>query len=348
MATSNIPSEIIEIILSKLSSVKSLLRFKAVSKSWNTIISDPLFIQNHLQSSNSSPNNLFLSRNTNSTDRGFPLIKFEGPKTKPGEMFVENIPNGYSVILFECNGVLLLTSLSDRDRRNNRKYALWNPSTRWERHLETRYKDHVVDRGICYDKITGDFKVVFIYTTEYAIYSCKYNYWRKKKLGKKCYGAGDTGSGICIDGDTTYWILEESAKMQLVYFDSRIDEIKVLQKPEQLSEDDKYVSSYNMACLRGSLCLYCYNKDEKSVQMWIKEKGIHTWEKVITIGNIENLYLWSTQLCFVEVENKATNYSPTEKAVEKLVGIDIYRGRYVPYRNSLYFPTGVKTKTIKA
>ncbi|EYU18557.1 hypothetical protein MIMGU_mgv11b0224801mg, partial [Erythranthe guttata] len=60
-SSANIPPEIIEIILTKLSSVKSLLRFKAVSKSWNTIISDPLFIQNHLQSSNNSPNNnLFL------------------------------------------------------------------------------------------------------------------------------------------------------------------------------------------------------------------------------------------------------------------------------------------------
>ncbi|EYU18259.1 hypothetical protein MIMGU_mgv1a025200mg, partial [Erythranthe guttata] len=52
--SSNIPEEIIEIILLKLPSIKSLVRFKAVSKSWNTIISDPLFIQNHLHSSNNS------------------------------------------------------------------------------------------------------------------------------------------------------------------------------------------------------------------------------------------------------------------------------------------------------
>ncbi|EYU31539.1 hypothetical protein MIMGU_mgv1a024188mg, partial [Erythranthe guttata] len=322
---SNIPPEIIEIILSKLSSVKSLLRFKAVSKSWNTIISDPLFIQNHLQSSN----NLFLRRNI--TDRGFPLVKLEGGKIHTEGISVENIPNGYNVILCDCNGVLLLT---DRCRVN--KYALWNPSTRWERHLKTRYKDYVVDHGICYDKITDDFKVIFIFATKYAIYSCNNDSWTRKKLRARYR---NTGLTLC--------------------FDPKTDELKVLQKPEQLSDSEKYVLGYNMASLRGSLCLYGYNYLENSVHIWIKEKGIDVgnnsntnWKEFLTVGNFRASSMWFTQLCFVEnkvvFQEKSIRFVSSETTVEESLWIDAYGGRFIPYRNSLYFPTGVKTKTIKA
>ncbi|EYU31541.1 hypothetical protein MIMGU_mgv1a018082mg [Erythranthe guttata] len=354
-SSTNIPPEIIEIILSKLSSVKSLLRFKSVSKSWNTIISDPLFIQNHLHSSNKSPNNdLFLRRYTNSTDRGFPLVKLEGGKVHAGGISVENIPNGYNVILCECNGLLLLT-----DRCSEKKYALWNPSTRRARHLATRYElngDYVVDHGICYDKITGDFKVVFIFATKYAIYSCNNYSWTKKDLGTKCRNIGFTGSGIFVDG-ATYWILGvESTNISgtlLVYFDSRTDKLKVLRMPEQLYDDKIYFLSCNMASLRGSLCLYSYNYRDNSVHIWIKEKGIDfgdnrtNWKEFVTVGYLRLRYLWMTPLCFVEnkvvIQEKSIRFVSTEKTVEEFLAVDVYRGRFIPYRDSLYFPAGVKT-----
>ncbi|EYU18555.1 hypothetical protein MIMGU_mgv1a009710mg [Erythranthe guttata] len=325
-SSSNIPSEIIEIILSKLSSVKSLLRFKTVSKSWNIIISDPLFIQNHLHSSNSSPNNnLFLSKYPNSTDRGFPLVKFERGKFHAGGIFEENIPNGYNLILRECNGVLLLARrLSGWNKFD--KYALWNPSTRWQRYIETPYdfsEYYVVDHGICYDKIAGDFKVVFIFVTKYAIYSCNNDSWTEKKLGAKCHDIGFTDSGIFVDG-AIYWILGVQSTnisgRQLLYFDPRTDEIKRLQKPEQLR----------------SLCLYCYkyNKEEKSFNIWIKEKGIDVAENNVVIK---------------EQSIRFVCYSPTDdKTVKEFEVFAVHCGRYIPYRNSLYFPAGVKTKTIKA
>ncbi|XP_012844470.1 PREDICTED: putative F-box protein At1g47390 [Erythranthe guttata] len=356
---SNIPPEIIEIILSKLSSVKSLLRFKTVSKSWNTIISDPLFIQNHLDCSNNSPdNNLFISSYTCGSDsRGFPMVDFEVRKSDAGKISEENIPNGYNSILCECNGVLLLSNLFDV------KYGLWNPSIRCEMFLIYKYEfkeDYIVDYGICYDQITSDFKVVFIFPTKYAIYSCNNNSWTKKNLGTSYHTIGGTagsGLGIFVDG-ATYWILRDNMiSIHLVYFDPRTDEIKRLQKPEQRQSDDDKFQLMNIASLRGRLCLYFYNKKERIAQIWMKEKGIDKWKEFITFHNFEAPYKLSRPICLVEnkvviqkEENIFVYYNTsTDKSVKKEF-VHIYgdRRKLVPYRNSLYFPTGVGTKKIKA
>ncbi|EYU18256.1 hypothetical protein MIMGU_mgv1a019376mg, partial [Erythranthe guttata] len=124
---SNIPPEIIEIILSKLSYAKSLLRFKTVSKSWNTLISNSFIHSNHLQSSDNSPGNLFLSTDTYGTDRGFTLVKFEVGNIHSGEISVENIPNGYDRILCECNGLLLLTSIYGEKLEKSAYNVHYNP-----------------------------------------------------------------------------------------------------------------------------------------------------------------------------------------------------------------------------
>ncbi|EYU31549.1 hypothetical protein MIMGU_mgv1a020639mg, partial [Erythranthe guttata] len=244
---SNIPPEIIEIILLKLSSVKSLLRFKAVSKSWNTLISDPLFIQNHLQSSNNSSDNLFLMRFTNYSGKGFCLVKLEGQDFDT-EAILKS-PYGCNMILCECNGVLLV---GDSTYKCSRKYVLWNPSTRKEIYFDCPCalfdKDEMLNPGICYDPITGDFKVVLIGSGSYAIYSCKNNSWTEKKLGIRY--TGTTCHGIFVDG-ATYWRLfhynENNA--ELLYFDPRTDELKTLQKPEQVKYDGGSVF-IGVACLR--------------------------------------------------------------------------------------------------
>ncbi|EYU31534.1 hypothetical protein MIMGU_mgv1a020817mg [Erythranthe guttata] len=371
--SANIPPEIIEIILSKLSSVKSLLRFKAVSKSWNTLISNPLFIQNHLRSSDNSPDNLFLSTDTYGTDRGFTLVKFEVGNIHSGEISVESIPNGYDRILCECNGVLLLTSIYGECEYDT--CALWNPSTRSQMFLINRCEfnedhdvdfdcgicyeqitDDVLDCGVCYDQITGDFKVVFVYATKYEIYSCNNNSWTEKYLGTKFYTIlGTPGAAIFVDG-ATYWILGVESRnisgTQLVYFDPRTDELKILKKPEQLNDDKFHL--INKASLGGRLCLYHYNYNENSIQIWIKEKGIDTnWKEFLTVGKLCP-YLWITPICFVgnkvviQVDRKKfVYYSPTEQTFEEFVDIDVKCNGFIPYRNSLYFPTAVKTTTIK-
>ncbi|KAL7081402.1 hypothetical protein ACP275_14G037700 [Erythranthe tilingii] len=340
--SSYLPFDILEIILLKSPSVKSLLRFKTVCKSWNTIISDPVFVRKHLEKSKNSPNNnnLFLSTYKNSIQR-FSLFNFEGPRIH-AERVEENIHYIYDVILCECNGVLLLKE----SRRYTRKHALWNPSTRNVMYFEGpptfRLYELVKDHGVCYDAITDDFKVVFVYEMKYAIYSCNNRSWTEKKTHLEIGNYGSYG-GIFVDG-AIYWVSETG--QLVVYFDPRTDELKTLQKPEVLNGDEK--TTIRIASLRGSLYLYCDDRDEDTVRIWIKEKGVfeNCWNEYITIENLmpRNKW-WLHPLCFVGNEilirldgKRFVYYSPSDKTFEEFEEIGIYGCEIVPYSSSLYFP----------
>ncbi|EYU32679.1 hypothetical protein MIMGU_mgv1a019393mg [Erythranthe guttata] len=242
-SSSNIPFEIIEIILSKSPSVKSLLRFKSVCKSWNTIISDPVFVRYHLEN---SPNNLFLSTKRPRFEGGYPLFKLDGRKFRAADAYY---------MKYYVNVTAYYVLLGNSRFHYSEKHVLWNPSTRREMYIECPYaynEAYKLNYGICYDRLTDDFKVVLVIDDRYAIYSCKNNSWSEKKLGIKYYGFF---TGIFVDG-ATYWVLrDDKHTIQIVYFDPRTDELKGLQKPEQLNSDCNSGLTISVACLRENMCL---------------------------------------------------------------------------------------------
>ncbi|KAL7086996.1 hypothetical protein ACP275_13G037800 [Erythranthe tilingii] len=101
-----LPDEIIETVLSKLP-VNCLLRNKTVSKSWNTIISDTLFLKNHQGESSSSSNlqTLFLSHLLFSTE--FDLVKFQDLNIQEVQQLKSPPTCPYKMLCY-CDGVILL------------------------------------------------------------------------------------------------------------------------------------------------------------------------------------------------------------------------------------------------
>lgn len=170
-----LPPEIIETVLLRLPT-KPLLRFKAVCKSWNTIISDPRFVCTHLDQSRSSySQNLFIHKYLGL--EGFCLVEFKGRELQTLENFDE--PYHWNDILCFCKGMLLLGNHPSRD------YGLWNPSTRtvmkfWFPYVFNDRRSNLC-YGICYDWRSDDFKVIFTSRNLYAVFSCKTKTWTKKK-----------------------------------------------------------------------------------------------------------------------------------------------------------------------
>ncbi|EYU32639.1 hypothetical protein MIMGU_mgv1a020975mg [Erythranthe guttata] len=204
---SHLPPEIIEIILSKLSSVKSLLRFKSVSKSWNTIITDPVFVQNHIQKSKeSNSQNLFLCRVRSSSPIRFSVVEFDDDEKFQTLPVVIEAPFGCGLVLCFCDGILLLTN------RACMKFVLWNPSTRTAEKLWHRNCCRKAAFGLCRDPNTDDFKVVVADWYDYSVYSCKNKSWiaMKREYEVEYTGLGlnpmknNTPKGVCVDG-ATYW-----------------------------------------------------------------------------------------------------------------------------------------------
>jgi len=144
-----IPDELIAEILILLN-VKTIVLFKCVSKSWNTLISDPIFIKNHLKKSSQIPR-LMLTPLTSK----YPISSVE---SFPVSRLLENssyIVSGDNChgsedtcqVVGSCNGLLCLLFHS-RYKKSfyvYKKYwfCLWNPATRTKSEKLGIFKDYV-------------------------------------------------------------------------------------------------------------------------------------------------------------------------------------------------------------
>ncbi|EYU29051.1 hypothetical protein MIMGU_mgv1a023087mg [Erythranthe guttata] len=342
----HIPSEIIEIILSKLS-VKSLHRFKSVSKSWNTIITDPLFVQNHIQKSkNSNSHNLFLSRVRSSSPIRFSVVKFDDKKFQTLPVVIE-APFGCGLVLCFCDGILLLTNHSYQ------RLVLWNPSTRTAEKLWHRNGCSKASFGLCRDPNTDDFKVVVADWYHYSVYSCKNKSWI---MLTKNYEIESTGlglmnrnpKGLCVNG-ASYWVWSFENATKIMYYDPRDDKFKMLDKPEKI-DDRKLIFLVN---LRGSLCLYCnfHGIEKNTVRIWEKENGIdnNSWKELITIkyhkvsvfSVLQPLCFNQNKIAFTEDYDRLVIYNLCDRRLEEFkTDTQFWDIASVPvnYMESLYFP----------
>ncbi|EYU32635.1 hypothetical protein MIMGU_mgv1a023644mg [Erythranthe guttata] len=363
MASYDVPNDIVENILLRLTA-KHLRGLKAVCKSWNTMISDPVFIQTHLHRSKYS--HLFQSKlslnyygegacSSSSSARSrdkYRLFELQGEKKF---LIVEELVSPYSgwkAVLCSCNGVLLLTdSLS-------RLYVLWNPSIRAETEIWFPYDfyDRHMSYGLCHDPTFDDFKVVFICLDYYAVFSCKNNSWSMKNRFSYTGRVKNYSRGIFVDG-AIYWVWRRETRVEeIVYFDPSDDKLRVLERPKYVEERGKPIY---LADLGGRLCVYCNGRDKSVVRIWTKElKGSDggSWKEVMTVENVRAPVRWLRPLCFLGDKIvirlnvlKIVVYCPREKTFEE-VGVEGFRlssFELVPYMDSLLFPTRTNKQTRK-
>lgn len=123
-----------------------------------------------------------------------------------------------------------------------------------------------------------------------------------------------------MNGAAVYWICKHKNVNEIIYFDSRDDEIKILPKPKGVD------SKGNM-----SLCLYCNGRDESAVEIWEKEKGVHeySWKELMTVENLKKPVRSFEPICFVEnkiairldvpTASTLVVYNPCEKRLKNLL-----------------------------
>ncbi|KAK6122841.1 hypothetical protein DH2020_043422 [Rehmannia glutinosa] len=323
---SNLPYDIIRIILLRLS-VKDLLRFKSVSKSWNTMISDLWFARMHLhESKHSDSHNLFLcEKSMEHGENRFSLVRLEGLKFQiEAEL---NSPVSGERVLCSCDGVMLLTS-------SYRTYTLWNPSTRTKVMIWFPYKfDEYMKHGICHDTTIDDFK--------------NKSWTKRKHFSDSFVGRSPESGGVAVDG-AIYWgsnrysRTTNSYSREIIYFDARDDNFRILERPKNVND-----YSYYLVCLRGCLRLYRRIRPY-DVQIWIKEKGRdnNSWKELMIVENVKMPLSLFKPLYFVE--NKivirlddrlyTTRFvvcNPCEKTFEEFEECEI---NLVPCQNSLLCP----------
>ncbi|XP_074283744.1 F-box protein CPR1-like [Silene latifolia] len=214
-----LPSEIIlEEILPKLPA-KSLLRFKCVSKQFQTLISSPNFIHRHLHHSLSTVANRLLITSRGSGLHSFDLDSPENPPVSlPLPEFFE--PDLCSIIGC-CNGLLLL-----RSGPYNPKFVLMNPSTGF--YTVIPYGGGPAcncSYGFGYDAINDDYKIVIFYDWNGVnVANLKDKLWRNldDDLDR---APGDCQMAVVCDNHLCHWLIwsELKQKHQIVCFDLCIE-----------------------------------------------------------------------------------------------------------------------------
>ncbi|KAK9987615.1 hypothetical protein SO802_027854 [Lithocarpus litseifolius] len=205
-----VPNNVVEDILAQLP-VKSLTRFRCVSKSCDSIITDPTFVTKHFklnlnQSESLVSTNthtgylLYTTKDENSSPSSKHLCAVvcnsDSTLTQISRFEIPSLFEKYSIVGF-CNGLFCLAS-SDNDL--NHIIYLWNPSIRMFRKLlatpftdEENKKNKSSVVGLAYNSQNNDFKILRLRSvlwgpaaeTEAEIYSLSTDSWRKVIISMK-------------------------------------------------------------------------------------------------------------------------------------------------------------------
>ncbi|PHT73365.1 hypothetical protein T459_24150 [Capsicum annuum] len=199
-------------ILSRLP-VKSLLKFRSVSKSWLATIANREFIKMHLSLSANNNNKYKEEHDTHHMlILGINEDKWNFKECTLSSLFFDSVTEAFDLdspikdatestyIVCSCNGLIFLV-------RSSKSSILWNPTIRKYSYFpgfRRRWEKTYARYGFGYDEIHNDYKVVGIFhagsdsggdsdDVEIQIYSLKSDVWtnvdgsyRKKRLNGSC------------------------------------------------------------------------------------------------------------------------------------------------------------------
>lgn len=358
----SLPEDAILEILSRLP-VKSLARFKTVSKSWHALITDPRFIIRHLISKNNHESLLIShlhpvnwqvlsSLSLSSETLAIESKSFQLSYAEPNAETRRN-----AQILGPCNGVFCLFDSKD-------SISLWNPATRNLKFLPQSYVETPpgtfafdICVGFGFDARNNDYKVLkykhmcfpsSVTIAHAEVYSLKTNQWREVDVGEEFQPTGNLPLSPCnpyIDGVFSWFDIDNHVEKVIFSFDMKDEVFMKTQLPDYDGIPSKMVHGC-LASLRNSLAFihdYPLGGISKSFDVWVLgEYGVReSWTKQLSVGPILGvrapLAFWrSGELLFEDARGKLLSYDPITqdmkevraRAVENIMQV-------VPYKESL-------------
>ncbi|CAN4095912.1 unnamed protein product [Withania somnifera] len=289
-----IPTEVIFEILLRLP-VKSIIKFKSVSKSWLSLLSSPQFINTHLIFSRNNHKNvphklLLLAPIQNLSNKKWTL--YSTLSEKPSVDYVDldypvKSPCFVTRFIGLCDGLICLSV--------ENSIVLWNPSTRkWNKIPKEPVfmnQDCYFTYGFGYDELTDDYKLVFIYSckiknvgyNEVKVYSIRTNSWKRIKGFDGGYVYSN--SGVVVNG-VVHWDTRphhdfNGCKCMIVYFDLVAEKHGKINLPSYENED----VHWDLMSSKESLFGFCHCESQGEVYIWVmKEYGVkESWNKIASV-----------------------------------------------------------------
>ncbi|XP_010684127.2 F-box/kelch-repeat protein At3g23880-like [Beta vulgaris subsp. vulgaris] len=247
-----LPQELIAEILKRLP-IKSLLRFKSISKDWNSLIRDPIFTKSQLQHQLPTPYlsqpNLVIGPHTSIStfilnDRS--TRNFKGKFVPVSPKFIEtNFIEGTEFdILGSCNGIILCIYV----RNTCENLYVWNPTINESREIPLPYSSfssrNLLLSGLGYASAINDYKIVLVVkiksssTTNICVhvYSLRHNKWNIPSE-IHLYAKRKVMEAVLYN-DALYWLQNSIKNVMLLKFDmvndtfERVIDLKSFQNME--------------------------------------------------------------------------------------------------------------------
>ncbi|KAF3618566.1 F-box protein CPR1 [Capsicum chacoense] len=273
-----LPEKIIVEILIRLP-VQSLLRFKCISKSCNTLISHPKFKEKHYHHAKNNKKILIAQMHPGTRTTSYYSSSFSSSLQKLAKQ-----PTDYTVLC--CyDGLVLLWHYND--------HLLWNPSTNELVQLPNHeFPDaSSTTYGLRYDSTSDDYKILMLHNRSF---SCRP---LNKILALKC------GSSRIIynhphgfrhrmgpeDGEFHWLCVNDLSKYFMISFNISNEVYGEISLPEGICSISYRVEvTCGVSVLEGMLCAYCTcpgDTEEGTFKLWVmKEYGVkESWTKLFTI-----------------------------------------------------------------
>ncbi|KAL6203522.1 hypothetical protein ACLB2K_027222 [Fragaria x ananassa] len=276
----HLPMEIIREILAWLT-VKSLCRFRCVSKSWNCLTFDPKFVKMHFNKALEHEDVLYQRRRVLVTG-----VYSVTEVSRVGDVRGSSVFYSNALILFE----------------SNQRFSLFNPVTRESKVVPVFPKIGQWDiinaklYGFGFDPSTQDYKMVcmtcedcavmrrqhphspILMELKFGVYSLKTGYWRVIEKGYPCQCLSHGGMGKLLNGGI-HWLVYRDygdlSSMVVLSFVLAEEEVREIPLPPccHIEGDDVYLSVF-----RDCLCVILGYGEE----VWVmKENGVReSWTKI--------------------------------------------------------------------
>lgn len=342
--------------------VKSLQRFKCVSKSWYACISNPKFMIKHFMSSNHHEF-LLISHLHPVKRQVFSSLFSDGLEIRSKHFELSYASSNqehlsFTQVLGPCNGIFCLFDGKIDD------ILLWNPTNR---HLKLLPKSQVEPPpdaypfdtcvGFAFENETNDYKVLAYKhmclpsssTVAHAeVYTLSTNKWKEIDVGEEFQPTGNlpySSSKPSIDGIFSWFEVDNHVEKVIFSFNMKNEVFKKTKLPDYNGIPSKRVHG-SLTSLKNNLVFihdYPLGGISKCFDVWVLgEYGVReSWMKQLTIGPVLGvtapLGFWKNgELILEDGQGKLVSYDHITGDMKDLQARGVvYILQVLPYKETL-------------
>jgi F-box interacting protein len=277
-----LPDDLIVEILSLLK-VKPLMKMKCVSKSWNTLISDPKFVKMHLNQSSQNSLSYVVSSKNSIQDDDYSFIPFSVNDlmenrsfTFPDDPYYQLADKDGCQVVGSCNGLVCLLGYSlAEDGHKKTCFRFWNPATRTISDKLGYFREDMNLKfwkfTFGYDNSTDTYKVVALHwgykfiaeeiqvTKELRVFSFGNNIWGNIQSFSAMplqfvYSSSKEFCGVNLNGTVNWLAVGTGSLFVIISLDLGTETLLQFSSPPGSLE--KINAHPNICVLMDSLCFY--------------------------------------------------------------------------------------------